>query len=188
MASTEHCRRLGYWGQDRARQAFKTAQDDFERARERMREESDKTWRRWEEESKKFFGASDIKKFDEGWMSDSIFDKSFDEMRNSIKRRKDFYAFEDDKADVSEDETKMEVSLDTTGYKPSELSVNVAGGMICVAGKHEEKSQEGKVMVLKEFSKKYSLPPDARAEDVESSLLKDGTLKVIAKKVARLTD
>eukprot|EP00091_Calanus_sinicus_P002103 TRINITY_DN12160_c0_g1_i2.p1 TRINITY_DN12160_c0_g1~~TRINITY_DN12160_c0_g1_i2.p1 ORF type:complete len:189 (-),score=62.03 TRINITY_DN12160_c0_g1_i2:125-691(-) len=188
MASTEHCRRLEYWGQNRASQAFKTAHEDFERARERMREDSEKTWRRWEEESKKFFGKSDLKMFDEGWMSDSIFDKSFEEMKNSIKRRKDLSDFEDDKADVSEDKTKMEVSVDTTGYKPSELSVNVAGGMICVAGKHEEKSQEGVVMVLKEFTKKYSLPPDARAEDVESSLLKDGTLKIIAKKVPRLTD
>ena len=131
-----------------------------------------------------------MKKYDNGWMSDSMFNKSFDDMKSStLTRNKDMFdgSF-NDKTKYSEDGTKMEVSVDTTGFKPSELSVNVMDGMICVAGKHEEKSEAGEVMVLREFTKKYSMPENARAEDVESSLMKDGTLKVVAKKVARLTE
>eukprot|EP00092_Neocalanus_flemingeri_P021248 GFUD01023023.1.p1 GENE.GFUD01023023.1~~GFUD01023023.1.p1 ORF type:complete len:196 (-),score=77.81 GFUD01023023.1:924-1511(-) len=195
MSATEYTSRVEQWKESQNSNAFKTAVEDFERARGRMREETEKTWRRWEEERKKFFGESDkrflddMKRFDDGWMSDSIFDKSFDEMKNSIRKRRDMFVSEDiDKAKVAEDNTKMEVSLDTTGYKPSELSVNVCKGMICVMGKHEEKSEEGKVMVLREFTRKYTLPRDARAEDVESSLLKDGTLRVTAKKVGQLMD
>jgi len=191
--STTHTRRLEHWGENHSNNAFKTAVEDFEKARERMREEAEKTWKRWEEERKTFFEESDkrffedMKRFDNGWMSDSMFDKSFDDMKNSVTKRKDVFGSDDfGKAKIDEDKNKMEVSVDTTGFKPSELSVNVCGGTICIQGKHEEKSEEGEVMVLREFSRKYTLPQDARPEDVESSLLKDGTLKVTAKKVGQL--
>merc|ERR1719290_24947 len=52
---------------------------------------------------------------------------------------------------LQEDETKMEISLDTTGYKPGELKVNVSKGELQVRGVHEEKSEEGHVMVKREF-------------------------------------
>ena len=195
MGSTEHGSRLENWGQNRARQAFQAALEDFEKARERMREESEKTWRRWEEESKHFFGDSkifppDMKWWsDEWWLSgsDFMFGNSFDEMKKSIKSRRNMFDAEDNgKAKVVEDNSKMEVFLSTDGFKPSELSVNVCEGMICVQGKHEEKSEEGNVMVLREFTRKYGLPQNAKAEDVESTLLKDGTLKVSVWKVGLL--
>merc|ERR1712215_578015 len=187
-STTATTRRLEHWGESHSNNAFKTAVKDFEKARERMREEAEKTWKRWEEERKAFFEESDkrfledMKRFDKGWMSDSMFDRSFDDMKTSVTKRKDVFG----KAKIDEDKNKMEVSVDTTGFKPSELSVNVCGGTICIQGKHEEKSEEGEVMVLREFSRKYTLPQDASPEDVESSLLKDGTLKVTAKKVGQL--
>ena len=52
---------------------------------------------------------------------------------------------------LQEDETKMEVSLDTTGYKPDELKVQVREGELCVEGKHEERSEAGQVMVSRQF-------------------------------------
>merc|ERR1711962_1045960 len=76
------------------------------------------------------------------------------------------------------DESKLEVSLDITGYKPDELKVTAGQGMICVEGKHEEKSEAGQVMVSREFSRKYSMPDNARAEEVVSNLSKDGVLVV----------
>merc|ERR1712154_270333 len=42
---------------------------------------------------------------------------------------------------------KVELSLDTAGYKPDELKVTAGRGVVCVEGKHEEKSQSGEVMV-----------------------------------------
>ena len=79
---------------------------------------------------------------------------------------------------IQDDNTKLEISLDTTGYKPDELKVSAGQGMISVEGKHEEKSQAGQVMVARQFSKKYSLPSSARAEEVVSNLSQDGVLVI----------
>eukprot|EP00092_Neocalanus_flemingeri_P094321 GFUD01119922.1.p1 GENE.GFUD01119922.1~~GFUD01119922.1.p1 ORF type:complete len:418 (-),score=141.57 GFUD01119922.1:51-1304(-) len=76
------------------------------------------------------------------------------------------------------DDSKMEISLDTTGYKPDELKVSAGQGVICVEGKHEEKSEAGQVMVARQFSRKYSLPAGARAEEVVSNLSQDGVLVI----------
>merc|ERR1712106_819153 len=79
---------------------------------------------------------------------------------------------------VEDDATKLEISLDTAGYKPDELKVSAGQGMICVEGKHEEKSEAGQVMVARQFSKKYSLPASAKAEEVVSNLSQDGVLVI----------
>ena len=77
-----------------------------------------------------------------------------------------------------EDDTKMEVHMDTTGYKPDELKVEVEKGMVRVEGKHQEKTEAGQVMVSRQFAKQYGLPQGARPEEVVSSLSKDGVLVV----------
>eukprot|EP00092_Neocalanus_flemingeri_P000103 GFUD01000105.1.p1 GENE.GFUD01000105.1~~GFUD01000105.1.p1 ORF type:complete len:418 (-),score=150.40 GFUD01000105.1:108-1361(-) len=79
---------------------------------------------------------------------------------------------------IVNDDSKMEISLDTTGYKPDELKVSAGQGVICVEGKHEEKSEAGQVMVARQFSRKYSLPAGARAEEVVSNLSQDGVLVI----------
>merc|ERR1712183_381307 len=76
------------------------------------------------------------------------------------------------------DDSKMEISLDTTGYKPDELKISAGQGLICVEVKHEEKSEAGQVMVARQFSRKYSLPAGARAEEVVSNLSQDGVLVI----------
>merc|ERR1712107_38606 len=42
---------------------------------------------------------------------------------------------------VKDDDKKMEISLDTSQYRPDELNVSVANGSITVEGKHEEKAE-----------------------------------------------
>ena len=84
-----------------------------------------------------------------------------------------------------EDDTQVEVQLDTAGYKPCELKVEVKDGVVRVEGKHEEKSEAGHVMVSRQFERSYGLPAGARAEDVESSLSKDGRLVVRMNKPVR---
>ncbi len=42
---------------------------------------------------------------------------------------------------LKDDNNKFEVTFDTHGYKPDELTVNVANGTITVEGKHEEKNE-----------------------------------------------
>merc|ERR1712107_501410 len=61
----------------------------------------------------------------------------------------------------NEDDNKVEVHLDTSGYKPDELKVQVEGSTVRVEGKHEERSQAGAVMVSRQFVKEYALPGGA---------------------------
>merc|ERR1712122_265008 len=78
----------------------------------------------------------------------------------------------------NEDDNKVEVHLDTSGYKPDELKVQVEGNTVRVEGKHEERSQAGAVMVSRHFVKEYALPEGSKPEGVESSLSKDGVLVI----------
>merc|ERR1712111_44109 len=52
---------------------------------------------------------------------------------------------------VKEDENKLEVSLDTSQYRPDELSLSVSDGVLAVEGK-------------------YTLPPSTKQEEVASNL------------------
>merc|ERR1711944_206964 len=79
---------------------------------------------------------------------------------------------------LQEEKDKMEVTLDTSGYKPDELKVQVEGGIVRVEGKHEEKSEVGAVMVSRQFVKEYALPEKSKPEGVESCLSKDGVLVI----------
>merc|ERR1711962_672997 len=79
---------------------------------------------------------------------------------------------------MKNDDTKMEISLNTSGYKPSELKVNVSDGEISIEGKHEEKSEEGHTMVSRQFSRKYTLPAEAKLTEVVSNLSQDGVIVI----------
>merc|ERR1712233_158262 len=83
---------------------------------------------------------------------------------------------------VKEDESKMEVSLDTSQNRPDELKVMVNDGVLTVEGKHEEKAEDGSKMVSRMFSRKYTLPPSAKSEEVVSNLSSDGVLVITAPK------
>jgi len=83
---------------------------------------------------------------------------------------------------VKEDDSKMEVSLDTSQYRPDELKVSVSDGVLMVEGKHEEKAEDGSKMVSRMFSRKYTLPPSAKTDEVASNLSSDGVLVITAPK------
>merc|ERR1712133_106864 len=83
---------------------------------------------------------------------------------------------------VKDDDKKMEISLDTSQYRPDELNVSVANGAITLEGKHEEKAEDGSKMVSRQFIRKYTLPAGAKPEDVVSNLSSDGVLVVTANK------
>merc|ERR1712142_1195112 len=104
-----------------------------------------------------------------GWALPEIFGK---------KSGSDFSSKDRNLIRLVDDDTKLEISLDTTGYKPDELKLSAGQGMICVEGKHQEKSEAGQVMVSSQFSKKYSMPASARADEVVSNLSQDGVLVV----------
>merc|ERR1712123_470530 len=109
--------------------------------------------------------------------------KLFDEKTTSLVEMKDSNLIS-----MKNDETKMEISLNTSGYKPSELTVNVAGGEITIEGKHEEKSEEGHTMVSRQFSKKYTLPAEAKLTEVVSNLSQDGVMVISVPKEKKIAE
>jgi len=151
------------------------------------------TWLDIETSQKNFFEKS-RKRFEEsmnGIESNMMSANIFDENKNSLESSSwifpeifgkhsgpVFSSKDSNQIRIVDDDTKLEISLDTTGYKPDELKVSAGQGMICVEGKHEEKSEAGQVMVSRQFSKKYSMPASARAEEVVSDLSQDGVLVI----------
>jgi len=87
-----------------------------------------------------------------------------------------------------DDDTKMEISLNTAGYQPSELSVNVTDGQLVIEGRHQEKSEAGEMMVSRQFSRQYGLPPQSKLTEVVSNLSHDGVLVVTVPKVEIIQD
>ena len=57
--------------------------------------------------------------------------------------------FNEEEAKVNEDESKMEVRINASEYKPEELKVSVQSGRLLVEGKHEEKKEDGSAYVKK---------------------------------------
>merc|ERR1712083_802425 len=114
------------------------------------------------------------------WMMPSMFNNDF------FKQLEMFDSKDKEVIRVKDDKEKFEISLDTSQYRPDELRVNVGEGTMGVEGKHEEKSEDGRRMVLKQFSRKYSLPPTAKQEKVVSNLSQDGVLVITAPKAERI--
>eukprot|EP00091_Calanus_sinicus_P015357 TRINITY_DN334_c0_g1_i8.p1 TRINITY_DN334_c0_g1~~TRINITY_DN334_c0_g1_i8.p1 ORF type:complete len:365 (+),score=140.86 TRINITY_DN334_c0_g1_i8:25-1095(+) len=146
----------------------------------------EKSQKNFFENSRKRFEES-LKAMESSMISSSMFDNNTKSMNENALKMPDIFGKRSDSLFNSEDsnliriqddETKLEISLDTTGYKPDELKVSAGQGMICVEGKHEEKSEAGQVMVARQFSKKYSLPASAKAEEVVSNLSQDGVLVI----------
>merc|ERR1712038_1565823 len=79
-----------------------------------------------------------------------------------------------------DDDRKFELSLDTHGFRPDEIKVNVAGGVLGVEAMHEEKGDNKHI--LRQFSRKYTLPKGCEVAKVNSNLSSDGVLVIIAPK------
>merc|ERR1711915_522250 len=142
----------------------------------------------------------DIEKSHKNFLEESrkMFEQSLSSMESKLTSSEDIFK-ETDFMSISgvkdssmirmvNDDSKMEISLDTSGYKPDELKVSAGKGLISVEGKHEEKSEAGNVMVPRQFSKTYSLPQNSRAEDVVSNLSQDGVLVISVPKRIQITE
>merc|ERR1712107_796089 len=75
------------------------------------------------------------KRWNYDWMVPSKnLDSQFKEFRSSFNK---------EEAKVEEDNTRMEVRIDASEYKPDELKVSVQSGRLLVEGRHEEKKEDG---------------------------------------------
>lgn len=77
-----------------------------------------------------------------------------------------------------------QVILDVQQFAPSEIVVKTVNNNVIVEGKHEEKQDEHGY-ISRHFVRKYLLPSDADALDVQSSLSSDGVLTITAPKKVR---
>merc|ERR1712079_187489 len=113
----------------------------------------------------------------DGWMIQNPF-MEFKSMFNEEKEAK-----------VNEDDTKMEVRIDASEYKPEELKVSVQSGKLLVEGKHEERKEDGSGYIQRSFSRMYTLPEEAEADKMVSNLSSEGILVITTPKSApALTD
>ena len=93
------------------------------------------------------------------------------------------YGYSDDElVRWKEDEDGLEITLDTHLYTPGDIKVAADDGRIIVHMKHEKRSPDLKMSVLKEFKRTYLLPEGLRKDDVFSDLSADGVLVISALK------
>jgi crystallin alpha B len=82
-------------------------------------------------------------------------------------------------SEVNVEKERFQVMLDVQQFRPREISVKVVNGFIVVEGKHEEREDEHG-FISREFKRRYALPEDVKAENVESNLSSDGVLLLSA--------
>merc|ERR1712107_108158 len=79
--------------------------------------------------------------FDNSFFSNRWNDDWMVPMRNLDNQFKEFRSSNKEEAKVEEDNTRMEVRIDASEYKPEELKVSVQSGRLLVEGRHEEKKE-----------------------------------------------
>jgi len=183
---------------------FKNSWEDFDKVRSAMFTESRDMWKKFDEdfrenacmnnnimleaptenkdESRALARQDSKARWEDGWMFPRKW--MLPSLQAPLKDLDLFKSKDSEVIRVKEDESKMEVSLDTAQYRPDELKVTVEGGVgvVCVEGRHEEKAEDGSKMVARSFSRRYTLPQGASGEKVVSNLSSDGVLVITAPK------
>jgi len=164
---------------------FKSAWEDMESFRNNFFQSSSSKSSKMIENTERKSSDKSLAKFDEGnggwmlprkWMLPSILDDGMLKMNDSGV------------INMVDDDTKMEISLNTSGYKPGELSINVTDGQLVIEGKHEEKTESGHTMVSRHFRRQYGLSPNVKMTEVVSNLSQDGVLVVTVPKEKRIQE
>merc|ERR1712004_397683 len=163
---------------------FKRSWDGFDKVRDAMFQESRDMWKRFDEdfrdsacmknnimlepgmelgkelskEEARSLARQDSKaRYEEGWMFPRRW--MLPSLNAPLKQLDLFNSKDSELIRTKEDDSKME-------------------------GRHEEKAEDGSKMVSRSFSRKYTLPKDAKPEDVVSNLSSDGVLVITAPKNA----
>merc|ERR1711915_526582 len=154
---------------------FKSSWDNFDQVRERMFQESRDQWKKFDQDfrdmacmsnnimidnelqqkkssegsGKDLARQNSLTKWENGWMFPRRW--MLPSLKNEFGDMNLFKEKDSEVIRVKDDDKKMEVSLDTSQYRPDELNVSVANGAITVEGKHEEKAEDGSKMVSRQF-------------------------------------
>merc|ERR1712107_438678 len=186
---------------------FKHGWDDFDKVRDAMFQESRDMWKRFDEdfrdsacmknnimlepgmelgkelskEEARSLARQDSKaRYEEGWMFPRRW--MLPSLNAPLKQLDLFNSKDSELIRTKEDDSKMEVwTPPSTG--PTSSRSPWTRGWFAWRG-HEEKAEDGSKMVSRSFSRKYTLPKDAKPEDVVSNLSSDGVLVITAPKNA----
>ncbi|VDO87437.1 unnamed protein product [Haemonchus placei] len=77
---------------------------------------------------------------------------------------------------VSDDGSKLAISLDVSKFKPDELKVNIDGRTLTVEGKQEVK--EGSSYTARSFLRQWTVPEGVDVEQIRSTLSENGHLAI----------
>eukprot|EP00088_Acartia_fossae_P034918 TRINITY_DN358_c0_g1_i1.p1 TRINITY_DN358_c0_g1~~TRINITY_DN358_c0_g1_i1.p1 ORF type:complete len:226 (-),score=84.99 TRINITY_DN358_c0_g1_i1:69-746(-) len=125
--------------------------------------------------------SDNLAKYENGWMFPRRWMCPFLDSLDKLSNEVDLFKGSDHEVVRTKDDDKqMEITLDTSHYRPDELHVSYKNGVLSIEGKHEEKAEDGKHMVVRQFSRKYSVP--SKPENITSNLSSDGVLVVKALK------
>jgi len=144
---------------------FSKAQEEFQKQMQSMESRMESFGSNMESSIKSAFDTSKAFDFEKDFKMQSLNLKDEHEMK------------------IVSDNDKLEISLDTAGYKPDELRVTAGQGVVCIEAKHEERTQAGEVMVSRHMKRSYPLPSNSKPEEVVSNLSKDGVLIVTIPKI-----
>merc|ERR1712004_342574 len=96
--------------------------------------------------------------FDNSFFSNRWNDDWMVPSRNLDNQFKEFRSlFNKEEAKVKEDNTRMEVRIDASEYKPEELKVSVQSGRLLVEGRHEEKKEDSSGFIQRSFPRSRKL-------------------------------
>jgi len=76
----------------------------------------------------------------------------------------------------------FEVKLDVKQFSPEDLSVKMVDNFLVVEGKHEEKEDEFG-FISRQFTRRYEIPEDVKAEEITCNLSSDGFLVFSAPRI-----
>uniref|UniRef100_A0A7I4XVA8 SHSP domain-containing protein n=1 Tax=Haemonchus contortus TaxID=6289 RepID=A0A7I4XVA8_HAECO len=77
---------------------------------------------------------------------------------------------------VSDDETKLAISLNVSKFKPDELKVNIDGRTLTVEVKQEVK--EGSSYTARSFLRQWTVPKGVDADQIQFTLTENGHLTI----------
>ncbi|PIO74755.1 Hsp20/alpha crystallin family protein [Teladorsagia circumcincta] len=77
---------------------------------------------------------------------------------------------------VTDDGSKLAISLDVSKFKPDELKVNIDGRTLTIEGKQE--ITEGSNYTSRSFLRRWTLPEDVDVDQIRSTLTENGQLAI----------
>ncbi|KAK5965487.1 SHSP domain-containing protein [Trichostrongylus colubriformis] len=104
----------------------------------------------------------------------SVIDRFEKPTRPSLRRRKE--AVVNNSGKITDDESKLAISLNVSKFKPEELKVNIDGRTLTIEGQQEVK--DGSSYTMRSFVRQWNLPEDVDVEQIRSTLTENGQLAI----------